>query len=48
MSSFKQEREESPIVTYPCQAAEGVLPHFTKEGVKLQHPGGRRLEMRCL
>lgn len=40
ISSFKQEREEGPTVT-----AEGALPHFTKERVKLRHPGGRRLEM---
>lgn len=45
ISACKHERGEVPIVTYPCQAAEGVLPHFTKERVKLQHHGGRRLEM---
>lgn len=38
-------REDGPFVTYPCQAAEGALPHFAKEGVKLKHPGGRILEM---
>lgn len=33
------ERETGPVVTYPSQEVQGVLPHFTKERVKLQYPG---------
>lgn len=43
ISGFKKEREEDPVVTYPCQEAEGLIPHFTKETVKLQY--GRRQEI---
>lgn len=45
ISGFKQDREEGPVFTHSSQEAEGVLPHFTKERVKLQYPGGRRPEI---
>lgn len=42
-SLASSKREEGPTVT-----VESALPHFTKERVKLHHPGGRRLETWCL